>query len=164
MTKPIAAKRPGNAFTQEIADAICLRLMEGESLRHICLDEAMPAKSTVFKWLLDIEGFDKQYTLALEIKASGWFDEIIEISDKPLVGEKTVKDLVKGTEKTTYGDNVERSKLMADNRKWVLSRMFPKKYGEFLRQELTAADGAPLAAVINLSTSKPAAGGAAPPK
>jgi len=42
--------RPPN-FSAEIAEAICDRLAEGESLRAICADAGMLGKATVFRWI-----------------------------------------------------------------------------------------------------------------
>jgi hypothetical protein len=42
-------RTPG--YDVEIAETICERLVNGESLRAICADPAMPARATVFRWL-----------------------------------------------------------------------------------------------------------------
>ena len=39
--------------------------------------------------------------------------------------------------------------MQIDARKWVLARMNPKKYGDKFTQELTGADGGPVALVLN---------------
>jgi hypothetical protein len=40
-----------SGYDIEIAETICERLLNGESLRAICTDPAMPARATVFRWL-----------------------------------------------------------------------------------------------------------------
>ena len=59
--------------------------------------------------------------------------ENLEIADKVRKGERvrvTIdKDGNKTAEKTT-ADMVDRARLMVDTRKWLLSKMFPKKYGD----------------------------------
>ena len=40
-----------SAYTSEIAETICERLMDGESLRAICASAGMPDKATVFRWI-----------------------------------------------------------------------------------------------------------------
>lgn len=148
MTKP--AKAGGSTIlTEELADAICLRLMEGESLRAICRDDAMPAKSTVLNWVVKDEAFRAKYQEALFVRADGWAEDIVDISDKPLIGEKT--KVREGVTETITGDNVERSKLMADNRKWVMSRMFPKKWGDRIHAEHSNPDGTSMVPVINIT-------------
>jgi hypothetical protein len=125
-----------STFTQEIADAICERIADGESLRSICGDDGFPTKSTVFKWLNDFPGFSDQYARAREAQADSLFDEIITIADTPLIGEK-VKVLPDGKEETTRGDMIEHRRLQVDARKWMAGKLRPKKYGEKVTQEHT---------------------------
>lgn len=113
-------------FTQVIADAICERIADGESLRSICRDESMPAKSTVFKWLANVKDFADQYARAREAQADTLADEILEIADE------TSHDTIV-TEKNGEQPNSEwitRSRLRVDARKWLASKMAPKKYGD----------------------------------
>jgi len=102
-----------SVYTKEIADEICRRLAEGESLRAICDDDPdMPATSTVRLWAIeDREGFFAQYDKARKVQALGWAEEIMEIADL----EK---------------QEVTRSRLRVDTRKWMLSKVLPKVYGE----------------------------------
>jgi len=60
---------------------ICDRLAEGESLRDICADPAMPARATIFRWLARNEEFRREYALARECYAEGLMDEILRIAD-----------------------------------------------------------------------------------
>ncbi len=142
--KPAARKRaPAKAvakaprgrqtiFTQEIATAICEKLANGDSLRSVCESEEMPAESTVRSWALDdIQGFGAQYTRAREIGFEKRAEEILLIADTPLIGVKT-KTNEKGEVETTEGDMIEHRRLQVDARKWLLSKMLPKRYGEKL--------------------------------
>lgn len=113
-------------FTQERADAICARLVEGESLRSICRDDEMPALSTVFKWLREAEGFSDQYTRAKEEQADALADEIVSIADE---SETTIKEGIGVVFDSTA---VARNRLRVDARKWVASKLKPKKYGDKL--------------------------------
>lgn len=65
------------------------------------------------------------------------------IADTPLEGEKTEEGSTeKGSfSKTIRGDMIEHRRLQVDTRKWALARMFPKKYGDRINQQLTGADG-----------------------
>ena len=54
--------RPSH-YSPELAVLICARMGEGESLRSICRDDAMPALSTVFRWLAGDREFQEQYAL-----------------------------------------------------------------------------------------------------
>lgn len=120
-------------FSQEVADMICDRLANGESLRAICRDEDTPVQSTVFKWLDQQPQFAKQYARAREAQADTLADEILEIADD------TSRDTI-ATEKNGEQPNSEwitRSRLRVDARKWLASKMAPKKYGEKLDLDAT---------------------------
>jgi len=111
-------------YTKELADKICAELASGKSLRTICYAEGMPNAETVHRWVLeDREGFSKQYARAREIQAEVMFDEILEISDE---SDRVVDE---GNEKksSAYAQN---QRLKVDSRKWYLSKVLPKKFGE----------------------------------
>lgn len=116
-----------STFSQETADAICQRLIEGESLRTICKAEEMPGASTVFRWLSENEAFREQYARAREAQADHMAEEILQIAD----------DGSNDTYQTDDGEQVNhdviaRSRLRVDARKWLAAKMAPKKYGERL--------------------------------
>lgn len=110
-------------FTQDIADTICERLVEGLSLRKICLADDMPATSTVCKWLGQYKEFAEQYARAREAQADTLADEILDIADDGS------NDFM-GEDEKYNGDAVQRSKLRVDARKWLAAKLQPKKYGE----------------------------------
>src|SRR5215813_2755839 len=78
-TKPKRRRR--HDYSPEIADLICDRIAGGASLRQICQDANMPAKSTIFVWLEEHEDFASSYTLARQIQIEDLVDEILEIAD-----------------------------------------------------------------------------------
>ena len=118
-----------STFEQSVADIICERIGQGESLRSVCDDDELPAMSTVFKWLGANKEFAEQYTRAREAQADALFDEILVIADTPLIGEKT-KTLPDGKVETTSGDMIEHRRLQVDARKWMAGKLRPKKYGD----------------------------------
>lgn len=126
---PAKRGRPSE-YSQEVADLICERIAEGESLRAICREESMPNKATVFRWLAAHDEFSDQYTRAREVQADELFEQIIEIADTPKIGQKTTSKAT-GLE-TTEADMIEHRRLQVDARKWALSKMLPKKYGDKL--------------------------------
>ena len=132
-------------FTQEMADIICERIADGESVRQIAADAEMPAKSTIFKWLADHEEFSDQYARACETRADEIFDEIFDIADN------AENDWMERSEKRgggweINGEHIQRSRLRIDARKWALARMNPKKYGDRIQHADT--DGGPIKVVI----------------
>lgn len=117
-----------SSFTQEQADAICVKLASGQSLRSICAEDDQPDQTTVYRWLRDNEAFRQQYARAREDQAETLFDQMVTIADTPLMGLKTVTK-VTGVE-MTEGDMIEHRRLQVETRKWVLGKMAPKKYGD----------------------------------
>lgn len=133
-----------SSYTAELALVICERLVEGESLRAICREEGMPSQSMVFRWLEANEAFREQYARAREMQADTFADELTEISDDARNdwmerhGEKGEDgEPVKGWQ--VNGEHIQRSRLRIDTRKWIASKLKPKKYGDKLG--LGAADG-----------------------
>jgi hypothetical protein len=119
---------------------ICRRIAEGESLRAICRKKDMPNRSQVFESLAGDRKFADQYERARQMQAEGFADEIIELADKSRRGKKE-KLVEGGKSEVTTGDMVERSKLQIDARKWVLSKLLPKKYGDRLELDSPAISG-----------------------
>lgn len=135
------AGRPTD-YTQETADIICERLADGESLRTICDDEGMPARSTVFRWLSLHKEFSDQYARAKEVQAEVLADELISIADdgrNDWMERKDADGANVGWREN--GEALRRSALRIDTRKWVAAKLLPKKYGEKVRQEITGEDG-----------------------
>lgn len=110
-------------------ETICDRIAKGESLRSVLRDDEMPSSRTFFKWLGQDEYKVKQYARSCEERADLIFDEIIEISDTPIEGIVIETD-DNGRTKEKRGDMLGHRRLQIDSRKWILSKMNPKKYGD----------------------------------
>lgn len=130
----MAGGRPSD-FTPELANEICERLAKGESLRAICVDEEagwLPSERTVFRWLETNEEFRQQYVHAREVQAETFVDQIIDIADgKDKPTKEELEAIVAETGTVIVRDH-NRDRLRIDARKWVASKMAPKKYGEKL--------------------------------
>lgn len=128
-----------STFTQEIADHICEELStSSKSLRTICEKDGMPTVRTILSWLSEgdkpeapahFTAFLHNYVRAREAQADFLAEEIIEIADD---GSNDFMTVGKG-DKTYEVENKEvtnRSRLRVDARKWIASKLKPKKYGE----------------------------------
>lgn len=116
-----------SSYTPETAAEICERLALGESLRAICGSDSMPDQTTVYRWIRDREAFRQQYARAREDQAETMLDQILTIAD----------DTSNDTEITDQGERpnsewITRSRLRVDARKWAMSKLAPKKYGDKL--------------------------------
>lgn len=112
-------------FNESLADAICERLADGESLRSICSDDEFPAKSTVFKWLATNSAFADQYARARETQADSLADDIVDIADN-----------------AKFDANDKRVRI--DARKWLAGKLRPKVYGDSQTLKHTGASGGPV--------------------
>lgn len=122
MTKaPKKAKpkgRPATEFDPAIANAICERLISGESLRHICgspRKPGIPDISVVFRWITTNEDFAAQYAHAREVQGEVYADRAVH-------------------EALTAGD-ASIGRLRMDALKWAASKLAPKKYGDKIEHE-----------------------------
>lgn len=105
----------------------------------------MPNKSTVFRWLATHKEFSDQYARAREEQAEALADEILSIADDGSNDWMEKQD--KNGQSIGWvvnGEAVNRSRLRVESRKWIASKLKPKKYGEKLAQEISGADGQPL--------------------
>lgn len=118
-------------FSQEIADKICERLADGESLRSICRSDGMPSRTEVFRWLADDANtaFRDQYARAKEFGIEALADDIVDVSDDARNDWMDRND-PENPGFVFNGEHVQRSRLRVDSRKWVLSKLAPKKYGD----------------------------------
>lgn len=143
MTEEASKNGRPTLFTPEIAADITVRIMAGESLRSICRDEAMPARSTVHLWIATNESFSDQYARACDIRAEEMFDEMFEIADDG-TNDWMLRGSGEDAIEVTNHENIQRSRLRIDTRKWALSKMNPKKYGEKITNEVVGKDGGPI--------------------
>jgi hypothetical protein len=142
-----------SSYNEATGQAICERLANGESLRKICSDAGMPVQSTVFKWIADNEAFAKQYASARETQMEVMAEEILAIADDSTNDTMTVK---RGDSEKDVADNewINRSRLRVDTRKWLMSKMAPKKYGDKVEQFISGPNGGPIQAAITVEFVK----------
>ena len=98
-------------YKENTVAELCAKLAEGKSLRTVCANKSMPDKSTVFRWLAKYPEFQDQYARAKEEAADALSEEMLDIADDE-------------------SEDVQRSRLKVDTRKWLASKLKPKRYGE----------------------------------
>ena len=120
-------------YSQELADKVCHEISTTtKSLKTICKMDGMPSVETVLRWLRqDKNGFCGQYARAKEEQSDMLVEEMIEIADD---GTNDYMTIVKGDVEYNVENKevTNRSKLRVDTRKWIASKLKPKKYGEKL--------------------------------
>lgn len=132
----MAGGRPTD-YTPHLADVICARLAEGESLRSVCRDADMPDKASVFRWMRTHQEFCDQYTRAKQASADAMIEDMLDIADdgaNDWMEKLNADGEIIGRQ--LNGEHVNRSRLRVDTRKWIAERMQPKKYGAKVSQEI----------------------------
>lgn len=149
--------RPSN-YTPEIEAKICELIADGKSLRQICLADEMPSRETIYTWMSKNQAFADRYARAVEDRAEKLAEEILTIADDDEgdFGFKEVQDADGASAKPCImPDNIQRAKLRVDSRKWIASKLFPKKYGDKVSAEVTGEGGKPIEFSVAVSFVKP---------
>lgn len=102
---------------KKILDAL-EKIADGISVRAACGESGI-GLSTFFREVCK-DTFRDHYAKAMEIRAATMFSDMLDIADND-------------------APDVQRDRLRVDARKWALSKMMPKKYGE--KVEMTHEGG-----------------------
>lgn len=103
-----------SSFNASLAESICLKIADGQSLRSICEDEDYPDRSTVFRWLGDPDNNDFRDQYARAREASAHADDIAHYARQAADGK------------------IEPAAARAaiDGLKWSAGKRMPKVYGD----------------------------------
>jgi len=99
-------------FSQDIADKICERMIEGEDLVEICKDPAMPSRATVYRWMAEHPAFETQCARAREGLADFEANKIAKLAESC-------------TELNAHSTKVKLSALQ-----WLAAKRAPKRWGD----------------------------------
>lgn len=130
------AKGRPSKYSHEIADQICeLVATSPRGIRSICAEhQELPDPDTIYRWLRKYNEFYEQYARAKQAQLQAIEDEMIEIADD---GTNDYVETKKGI--MLNKEAVMRSALRIDTRKWLMSKLLPKKYGDKVGVELSGA-------------------------
>ena len=122
--KPELGQRPVE-YTPELAETICDRLANYETLREICADPAMPDRESVVRWLAQHVEFrddyaDMRYWQSLDLAEEAILivDEVPSAGLERVQGGKVVR--------TSLRSALVRAVLRCDIRHWVGDRLLPE--------------------------------------
>ncbi len=110
-------------YCEAMSLKICAQLSMGRSLRKTCEMDGMPSVLTVLTWLNRHPEFLAQYERAKAECADTYADDIVDIADDAM------------NIKTPH--LVQAARLRVDARKWIASKLKPKKYGERVHTEVS---------------------------
>jgi Bacteriophage Sf6, terminase small subunit-like len=114
------------SITPEVADRLFTALRENPNLREVCQREDLPDKATVLRRRNQDPQFEAAYLAA---KQAG-LDEL---------AEDALSDASNATPVTAAAE-----RLRFDARRWYLSKLSPKKWGDKVVNEHTGAAGGPV--------------------
>jgi hypothetical protein len=120
----------------------------GLSLREICARpriKARTSKTRVLSWSIDPNHeFSDQYLRARAVSYHLMAQEIVEIVDDGT--NDWMKRRNKDGEETDVlnQEHIARTRLRYDARRWFLSKVLPKTYGDKVLNEITGPNGGPI--------------------
>jgi len=147
------AGRP-RKYTPALANKVCALLAEGMSMRKVASINGMPSKTTMFKWLAEIDEFAVQYTRAKQESADSLVDEMLEIADDEATSDLIIDDVpvidpdTLKPYKILTSAGVQHARLRVETRKWISSKLKPKKYGDKIEQTHVGPEGKELNWVV----------------
>ena len=98
-------------YSDEIAQEICDKLADGQSLASICREYDIPSRATVYNWLEAHPSFlDRYVRVRSTWQAESLADNVLDISN---------------TE-----DDPRKAQVKINAAIWVAGKLAPKKYGE----------------------------------
>lgn len=132
----MAAPGRQSTYTPEIADLICDQIADGLPLTEVLRQPGMPPYSTVTAWANSsapsaVPEFVVKYARARAIQVEVLAEQILEIADDS-TNDYVVRKTDAGEYATIDQENINRSRLRIDSRKWLLSKLRPDKYGDKL--------------------------------
>ena len=123
-------------WTPELESSVLDSIESGSSLRAAAESNHI-SKALILKRVRDDETFRDRYARAKEIQLESLADEITTIADSADTEDHQV------------------ARLRIDSRKWLLSKLVPKKYGDRVEQFISGPDGGPIQAAITVEFVKP---------
>ena len=132
VTKTYRTAEEVDTFVAQVIEAV----KEGKSVKSVCRGANISFASVWTR--LASPKFAQAYQEAFALRAQSWVEDLIDISDD------SANDIVTDDKGNAKGNMaaVARSRLGFDARRWVLSKLFPRQYGDALA--VTGADGGPL--------------------
>lgn len=150
--KPKSEHKPmgrPSTYDATVASQICERLSDGEPLRQICRDEAMPAWRTVYGWMAADSELTARIAHARDLGGDAIAEDTLNIMDES--PERTA---------TEHGDKVDSGyvqwqKNRVEQRMKLLAKWNPKKYGDRVQAEVHHTGLSDILASLGSSSLKP---------
>jgi hypothetical protein len=120
--------RPPIEYTEELAERICSRLIEGESMNQIAKDPDMPSRATMLRWMAGNADFGARCARARLSQAEGVHDQMVEIENGTLEGSIPT----------------DVARVVLSSKQWRAAKLAPKKYGDKQEHTHLGPEGGPV--------------------
>lgn len=100
----------------DVIFAVCDRIAEGETLRDICRDDAMPRLSHLLAIAAENKVVGRLLEQAMRMRALAFGDEVVQEAES-----------VRGSDNSA---EVAAARLIADSKKWYAGKLMPNLFGE----------------------------------
>ena len=110
-----------SSYTDEIADIICDRMINGENFSQICNDPMMPSRAALYRWRASRPDFDARCARAREALADFLLDKLEAMAD------------------ATTELNVNSQRLKISVAQWRAEKMAPRTLGPRVNTEITSS-------------------------
>lgn len=114
-----------SGYNEKIADLICERMINGETIAAICADPDMPSRRTVYDWQDAHPEFRTRCARAREGMADAY--------------EQRMQEVVEGVQTGAITSDVAR--VVLSHMQWRASKAAPKSFGDKITSEITGKDG-----------------------
>ena len=143
-TSPAKRKigRPAK-YSPGLAEAICKAIAAGQSVREACAANGI-SWTVVYGWVDKRPEFAKLFAEAQLARTECWAEELLEIADNSGGDVLEYEGSDGHVRPMPNNAAVQRDRLRSDNRKWLMGKHHPQKYGNTDRLELTGAGGGPI--------------------
>lgn len=129
MTAEKKKKKMGrpSMYTPELAQEICEKLsMHTGGLQGLCdAHDHFPDPVTIRRWALNRNDFCLMYARARAHQSEFMLEQVIDISDDDERFTRVTKD----GERVADPGRVAQARLQIDTRKWLATKLVPRKYG-----------------------------------
>lgn len=117
---------------KEAAFEVCKRIAEGRSLKSVCKDDDINIGISNF---LCVSGQDpevaEKYEKAILERTEMHREELLDIIDNG-TNDWMEKNDPENPGYKVNGEAIQRAKLRVETRKWLMAKMYPRKYGDKL--------------------------------
>lgn len=129
-------------WSPEVGERICALISIGMSIAEVCDITGMPTVGAVRVWRAERPEFDAAYEQACEARIEYWISRMFKSieatgNSAQLLDPKTGRTMIDPA-------RVALTKVENENIRWLLSKMYPLKYGDMTQHRHQNHEGGPL--------------------